>query len=84
MSLEWARARARENEARLRVPLENEGRAQVVQHPIGPLRVVLAGIAGAPADTRERSCAERLGLTPLARVAPDKGAQRAVELATGT
>jgi hypothetical protein len=37
MSLEWARARALENAARLEVTAEARSRAQVVQHPIGSL-----------------------------------------------
>jgi hypothetical protein len=37
MSLEWARARARANAARLALEAELEARSKVVQHPIGPL-----------------------------------------------
>jgi hypothetical protein len=37
MSREWARVRARENEARLRSAVEREAGAKIVQHPIGPI-----------------------------------------------
>jgi hypothetical protein len=62
MSLEWARARARENEARLASGAAVEGRAKLVQHPLGLLQVILR----APADTRQCWCSERLGIAPRA------------------
>jgi hypothetical protein len=37
MSLEWARARARENAARLASQAELQAHSQVVQRPLGPL-----------------------------------------------
>jgi len=65
MSLEWARARARENEARLRESVQREDLARVVQHPIGPLRVVLASTGGAPADTSPCCAFAPLGVPPF-------------------
>jgi hypothetical protein len=60
MSLEWARARARENEARLACGATVEGRVKVVPHPLGLLQVVLR----APPDAGRCSCSERLGVAP--------------------
>jgi hypothetical protein len=83
MSLEWARARARENEERLRRPAEEMGRARLVQHPIGPLRVVLIGALGRGTDVGG-SCAERLGVAALMRSRSNHGEERSAGVATGT
>jgi hypothetical protein len=77
MSLEWARARARENEARLRKSAGREDRARVVEHAIGPLRVVLASTPGAPADTGACLASTRLGVPPSTRFTPEGRASRA-------
>jgi len=79
MSLEWVRARARENEARLASAAAVEGRAQIVQHPLGLLRVILR----APADAGRCACSERLGVAPHARLMSEGNASTAAGFDAG-
>ena len=79
MSLEWARARARENEARLASGAAVEGRAKLVQHPLGLLQVILR----AP-DTRQCSCSERLGVAPRAGLTGEGNASTTAGSDAGT